>query len=117
MTSAATVSMSSALSCKQQRHSGAKQARLKEPGKMEKQRRLTFVKGRGRSSNERTAWPFTRTSKQPLRGFSALTETVARPASAFSRAAARVLNAPSQRSHTRGLVCGTLLALRCSLAK
>lgn len=69
------------------------------------------------SRSETTALPFTRTSKHPLRGFSAFTETVARPASAFSRAAARVLNAPTQRGHTRGLMRSPLLALRRSLEK
>ena len=70
MTSAATSSMSSALS---------------------------LPNGRGMSSNERAVSPFTVTSKQPLRGFSSLTTTLApgKPAlTSASSLVALVLNAP-----------------------
>jgi len=40
------------------------------------------------------AFPLTLTSKHPFRGFSPFTVTAAWTARAFSRAAARVLNAP-----------------------
>ena len=58
---------------------------------------LSLPNGRGMSSNERAVSPFTVTSKQPLRGFSSLTTTLApgKPAlTSASSLVALVLNAP-----------------------
>ena len=58
---------------------------------------LSLPNGRGMSSSERAVSPFTVTSKQPLRGFSSLTTTLApgKPAlTSASSLVALVLNAP-----------------------
>lgn len=58
---------------------------------------LSLVNGRGMSSSDRIGSPPTRTSKQPLRGFSGLIDTLASGFAArmnFSSFVDRVLNAP-----------------------
>ena len=60
-------------------------------------RALSFGNGRGMSSSDRIGSPPTRTSKQPLRGFSGLIDTLASGFAArmnFSSFVDRVLNAP-----------------------
>ena len=69
-------------------------------------RAFSLVNGRGMSRRVRTALPFTLTSKQPLRGFSALMLTVAPTPLALTSVSsfvALVLNAPAIGPNDRGV--------------